>query len=156
MVRDVKRNVTPWGRGGVNESHPGFLRSSTCLTTIASYTGSAAFSSNVTTLYRFSPSVRATAIFDCGFSYYDASLSASVTKPLMTLLLNQTGDDYNKAYLSPIETAADIAIVENDEIISYQKRIVLPSSSVNDIGGAAGVSGSSGGMYGEHKGLYGD
>jgi hypothetical protein len=98
------------------------------------------FASNITTLYRLDPTHGIAAIFDCGFSYYAASAKTSATKPIMTLLKNVTGDYYSKAYLSPFETDTDIAIAENDEIISYQKRQVLPSTSVGDAYTAAGGS----------------
>ena len=118
---------------------------------VGTYDGNSAFASNITTLWRFNTAKNITALFDCGFVYNDASLTTGATKPIMSLLRNTTGDDYNKAYLSPFETSTDIAIAENDEIISYQKRIVIPSTSINDIALGVGVSGSSGGAY---KGLY--
>lgn len=112
------------------------------------------FSSNITKMYCLDHSRGMVAIFDGGFYFYDTSLTTSAINPFMQIYANSTGDDYLKLYLFPFEAAvADIAIAENDEILSYQKRQVVPASMVGDIykGTGGEIGGSSGARF---NGMY--
>lgn len=87
------------------------------------------------------------ALFQCGFSYYDASATGAYSVPNLCIKPYSTGDGFAKIYLSPLKVGADVAVGENDEIIAYQIRTVTNINGlqanpvkINRQGRSAGVN----------------